>query len=723
MEKLHRIWWQEEVIEKYKVLQKFLYSRLLLVVSFWVVLWVAQIAVPIKWLRLESIHFVYGISQLATCFLVKLVENKEERWKSILAVILAECNCIGWWVMGLYGYKSSRVLLSNLSLTCINICEWPFIHASWLRILILCKHLLLWHYIGYYYGEIENTGDTMPHLMAFMIIILCDNHCSLQRKNSFERFISRKNLENAEKRLSVIFNLFPDGFLILSKEKLILYSNQILTTLLLCNLNQVIQKLTSIEYSQDKKYSHLSNSNKLIDDINLVHNLQINQQVILGLSQSQNMNLEWKAQKILWDEGEEATLLIVANANHIIELEQTISDNKLKNVLLRSVSHELRTPLNAIISLSNSLSNEREIAINKEMNTKLNIISVSSKLLLSLVNDLLDYSRFLAGAFSIQKSMFLIRNAIYEAVQLVKLQADQKKLKIFVRIDPNIPDSCYSDSLRLSQILLNLLSNALKFTFEGYIEVCCLLNSTGKVQIIVNDTGIGIENSRMSNIFKEFNTLTNPIINPSGCGLGLFISNLIAKELGNEPIKVQSAPGKGSSFCFFVDIFEENPSIENANFEELPEYLVPEEAPSIKIKDFNEYIEKEYPKVLIVDDNDFNRIALGDLLRHYGILYDESCTGKQAVKKVEEANGKNKPYKVVVMDGSMPELNGWDATKLIYQLFYEGKILILPSIIGYTAFTSEMDISLCINAGMKECLIKPCNPGVLIEKVSKYLSL
>ncbi|CAG9335882.1 unnamed protein product [Blepharisma stoltei] len=584
----------------------------------------------------------------------------------------------------------------------------------------MVKHILFWHYSSYFEWEETEKEQLMPHLISFLLIWLSDLYHRNIKANSYERFLSRKHLESAEKRLSVIFNLFPDGILIISGEKEILYVNAIITRYLNCEKWQIMETLSSIEYCQGKKYSLLSDSNKLIDDIHLVTSLELNQQVLLGLSQTETSNLEWRAQKVQWDD-QEATLLTVRNANHIINLEQSISDNKLKNVLLRSVSHELRTPINAIISMSESLKTEPEVSGNESFKEKLAIVFVSSKLLLSLVNDLLDYSRILAGAFSIQKSKCLLRSIVYDSVNLVKIQAEKKGLKILTRIDSNLPAYIYTDPLRLSQMLLNLLSNALKFTLKGWIEVCCVLVSKGKLKIIVNDTGIGIEEGKLSTIFKEFSTQLSATINPSGCGLGLFISNAISKELGSQPIEVRSELQKGSSFSFSVDIGEE-PASEEPLFEEFNTPIVSEDLPLFQVKDFSKLIEKEFPKVLIVDDNDFNRIAVGTLLLHYGILFTECCTGKEAIAAVEVSDKKKKPYKLIIMDGSMPELNGWDAAKIIHQLYFDGKIEVLPIIIGYTAFSSEEELNLCTTSGMKECLIKPCNPEVLIGKVLHYLS-
>mmetsp|Transcript_14859 Transcript_14859/g.14902 ORF Transcript_14859/g.14902 Transcript_14859/m.14902 type:complete len:314 (+) Transcript_14859:255-1196(+) len=312
-----------------------------------------------------------------------------------------------WKVKSMNESHNIELLFALLSFAIVNICEWPFIRSSLIRILVLCKDLFIWHYHKYITGEVILTTNLMPHLLAFLIIFLCELRCRHVKSKTIERFLIRKGFESAEKRLNLIFNLFPEGILILSERKEILYSNENLMKLLNCNISQVVSIISSMDYCHGRKHSNLSSTNKLIDDINLIPNLAINQEIVLGVSESENLSMEWKGQRVSW-ENQNAILLTVSNVNHVIELEKTVSDNKLKNILLRSVSHELRTPINAIAFMAESLKEEPEISNNKSWKEKLDMVSVSSKLLLSLVNDLLDYSKILAGAFSIQKSSFLL---------------------------------------------------------------------------------------------------------------------------------------------------------------------------------------------------------------------------------------------------------------------------------------------------------------------------
>lgn len=222
--------------------------------------------------------------------------------------------------------------------------------------------------------------------------------------------------------------------------------------------------------------------------------------------------------------------------------------------MLRSVSHELRTPLNAITFFTNEIVQE-STNINEEERKKLKMVSISSKLVLSLIDDLLDYSKIISGVFTVNKSACDIKRIIENTCELISFQASKKNLSLNIRIDPNIPISIYTDSLRFSQILLNLLSNSLKFTVKGHIEVCCILAKNCKLKCYVEDTGQGMTETVKRKLFTEFSTSNTQNLNPQGSGLGLCIANILALELGGKPIKViRTEIGKGSTFKFTIKI-------------------------------------------------------------------------------------------------------------------------------------------------------------------------
>ncbi|CAG9311413.1 unnamed protein product [Blepharisma stoltei] len=654
---LKNLWWEEEVNEKYQILKKFnfIITKVIVLLFLLNVFFIKDYEILIKFAP-------YNLFSVLQSFFIWLMENRSMNIKSAAAIIISELNGFLWFSMWTKEVQQMRTLLATLSFASINLYEWPFIKRFWVRNLILLKNLIMFNFIDLMEDTEFLFHSFLPQMTFFLIFLLCELWWRNMKENSYEKFLSRKNIENAEKRIELIFKLFPDGILIISQNKEILFSNENIVKLLNCDLNNLMNVISSINYCEGKKYSNLSLSNKLIDDINSVKSLQINEENLLGICEVNKNYLEWKCQKVLWND-DEAILLTLRNVNNIIQLEKSVSDNNLKTIILRSVSHELRTPVNAIATLVESLKEEPEIKKNKEWSEKLSIAMVSSELLLNLINDLLDYSKILAGVFSIQKSTILLYDAINSATQLIKLQLEKKSLQLFVRIDPQLPAYICTDALRFNQILLNLLSNALKFTISGHIEVACVGCANEKMKVIVRDTGVGMKENKLKDLFREFST-HNKSLNPTGCGLGLFISNIIAKELGSKCIEVESRHKQGSTFSFTIDISEETTWNEDAYSESIDEDTDEDSFP-IKIKDFSSVISQSYPNVLIVDDNEFNRIALGSLLSSNNISYHEACTGSQAVEFVKMMDSWKRSYKLVIMDGSMPDLNGWEAATII----------------------------------------------------------
>lgn len=389
----------------------------------------------------------------------------------------------------------------------------------------------------------------------------------------------------------------------------------------------------------------------------------------------------------------------------------------MKTVLLRSVSHELRTPLNAITFFTNEVKDESaEISVaDKE---KLHIVSISAKLVLTLIDDLMDYSKMLSGVFSVNKSNCNIREIIYKTSDLIKYQAIKKNLGIYIRIDPETPNTVYTDSLRLSQILLNLLSNALKFTLRGNIEICLAMCTEDRIKIYVQDTGIGIQDAIKTKLFTEFNTSNIQNINPQGSGLGLSISNVLAKELGGKPIKVKSKVGKGSIFRFSINTKIDTNAHSHYDLVEMAES---ENCFPIHIPYYDTTRKRIDPQVLIVDDNEFNRIILCTILKKFNIEFSEACSGKEAIEKIIKQDKLGKPFKAIIMDCMMPELNGWETTAALHVLAKQGKISRFPNVIGHSAFTNDEDKKMCFNCGMLDHLEKPSTPDKIMSTLKRFI--
>ncbi|CAG9310159.1 unnamed protein product [Blepharisma stoltei] len=337
--------------------------------------------------------------------------------------------------------------------------------------------------------------------------------------------------------------------------------------------------------------------------------------------------------------------------------------------------------------------------------------------MLSLINDLLDYSKILTGVFSIHKTQCNLKELIKSSCSLFEYQAAKKNLYISFRIDKDLPDMIFTDSLRISQIILNLLRNAFKFTQEGKIEVICLKTAKNTMKCCVEDTGSGVSLEEIRKMIKEIDPLNIPNLGPRGHGFGLYISNLLINQLDGNSIKVKCNSGKGSIFYFNINIYEDKPlslSIENT------ETCTNERILPITISSYAH--SKGFKKdILIVDDLEFNLEVLGSTLKSYDFEYDEANNGRIAVEKIIRKDASDWPYKVVVMDCEMPEMTGWEASSYIDQQYRQGKIQHLPYIIGYSAYCSEEDIKLCYQCGMIDFLPKPCSTEKIIEAIKKFI--
>ena len=302
---------------------------------------------------------------------------------------------------------------------------------------------------------------------------------------------------------------------------------------------------------------------------------------------------------------------------HIIQLEKDSTENQYKSALLRTVSHELRTPINAVIVMTEMIRTSERIS--KETEDRLDIISGSCTYQLCLINDLLDYAQIIAGCLKISKIPFNITNILTECLNLIKIQLQGQE--IIIRLTTlNLPETIISDPYRIKQILLNLLSNAKKFTIKGFISLEA--EWTNK-QLLIKciDTGIGISPEKTNVLFTQFGRIDDTFsINPQGVGLGLAISNMLVKELGGDGIKVVSELGKGSCFSFSISLKEIQGSLL-----EIPEENIKIIIPSIFIKSLLNKIE-----VLIVDDTYFNVMALMQILKTEGINCSYSLNGEDA---------------------------------------------------------------------------------------------
>lgn len=373
--------------------------------------------------------------------------------------------------------------------------------------------------------------------------------------------------------------------------------------------------------------------------------------------------------------------------------EEALQLNRAKDMFISVMSHEIRTPLNAVIGISHLLMDNDPPESQKE---NLNVLKFSADNLLKLINDVLDFTKIETGNIDLEKANVDLRDTLQSIIGSLQYKITEKNIYLNAKIDPAVPAIVVGDSTRLSQILLNLTSNAIKFTETGgvTIELKVIEESRKNVRIrfSIKDSGIGIANNKLGTIFESFKQAEVDITRKyGGTGLGLAISKRLI-ELHDSRIHVESEPGEGSTFWFTITFSKANNIKSNITNVET----------GLKIH------------VLVVDDNQINRLLINKILTKWGATIDFAENGVQAVSKIET----NKNYDVVLMDIHMPEMGGLEATQIVRSK--EDPYFKNLPIIALTASMLNTQMDQIGGAGMNDYILKPFEPATLFEKLSRY---
>ena len=381
--------------------------------------------------------------------------------------------------------------------------------------------------------------------------------------------------------------------------------------------------------------------------------------------------------------------------------------SRLKSEFLANMSHEIRTPMTSILGFSDLLRDRMSGAEERDI---VDTIKRNGEYLLEIINDILDLSKIEAGSLKVEPRPCSPRDIVSEVAALMHSRCDAKTLWLEVAIDDTVPGVVRSDPLRLRQILVNLVGNAVKFTEQGGVRIDVRTERTNAATSLlhfdVSDTGVGIAAERLATLFQSFSQLDSSVTRRfGGTGLGLVISRRLAQLLGGD-ITVRSVPGQGSTFSLAVAIgnYQKTAASPGAK---LP--LVAEAADGMTAE-----LDHMLPaRVLLAEDGPDNQRLLSFILRGAGAEVTVVNNGQEAVDEL--ARSGDEPYDMVLMDMHMPVLDGYEATAELRRLGYRGPV------IAVTAHAMSGDRQKCLEAGCNDVATKPFERRRLLGQLARCL--
>jgi PAS domain S-box-containing protein len=464
-----------------------------------------------------------------------------------------------------------------------------------------------------------------------------------------ERKLAEEKLNEKTSFLSTLMETSPVGITTVDAEGNITYANSRAEQIL------GIQKdnITSRKYNAPDWESTDTDGNRLPDEnqpfyivkttgksvFNIQHGIKWpdGRSVILSVNASPIINNEGKFSGMVASI-EDITSQKLAEDALAIAKNQAEAASRAKSEFLANMSHEIRTPLNGVIGFTDLLKNTPLTPLQQQY---IDNVNVSANTLLEIINDVLDFSKIEAGMLELETVKTDMVELLEKSVDIVKFAAAKKDLELLIDIDPSMPRFAFADPVRLKQILANLLGNAVKFTEKGEIELKVIYESledeSGKISLSVRDTGIGISETEKEKLFKAFSQADSSTTRKfGGTGLGLIISDMIAKKMGSR-INMRSTPGEGTTFYFdLITGFEDGEKHDATQIE------------SVK-------------RCLIIDDNFNNRLILEQMLSQWKIRCESCENGLEAFKLLKQSEA----FDVIICDYHMPYLDGLETIRMI----------------------------------------------------------
>lgn len=542
-------------------------------------------------------------------------------------------------------------------------------------------------------------------ISGFFGIDMCVNHATWSPEtvdllvamtnlisSAMGHFIVKHQLEKQSYEFKNILDSFPDPVYISDMDNY---------KLLFCNkiTRDIFPDATLPDVTCHKLFENLDEpcsfcSNKLFDaDYTPITWIRHNE--IAGRTYSLiDCCVEWQGRK-------KARFSVAHDISDILAAEQreisATEANASKNYFLTNMSHELRTPLNGILGLVHLI---RKTCVDDNTKAYLSKINASTNTLLSLINNILDCTNLDSKSIIIKNNPITIQSILQNVVDTLKYSATEKNLVLDCNIDENLSFNIMGDFPRLTQVIMNLIINAIKFTDTGVITIDCNVKEKTEmhatIEIKVKDTGIGIKKSEFNTIFDVFSQSDSSLTrNYGGAGMGLAISHRLIKLMGGN-IDIDSTINKGSTFTVTI-----------------PFFIASEDITPCKNRNICQLKNLKNVRILVVEDNAINQLIIEEILKNEECHVDIAQDGEQCIAMLENSN-----YDIVLMDIQMPIMDGLTATKFIRKKFSPQE---LP-VVALTAHAQESDKIDSFEAGMQEHITKPIDIKGLISTLIDCLN-